>query len=97
MGRHRSLDTEYAGGNYPRVSPVPAHSGDRLLSEPTAGIQFGRREPLFMPLNGPTGGSHRDLTESGKARIPGDAKVKACTLKVVTCGRTLSANLVGRE
>ena len=33
-----------------RISPVAAHSGDRLLSEPTAGTQPCRREPLFMPL-----------------------------------------------
>src|SRR5438105_6009513 len=31
------------------ISPVAADSGDRLLSEPTAGIQPCRREPLFMP------------------------------------------------
>src|SRR5215813_14491313 len=30
------------------VSPVAAHSGDRLLSEPTAGTQPCRREQLFM-------------------------------------------------
>jgi hypothetical protein len=35
-----------------RVSPVVAHSGDRLLSEPIAGTQPCRREPLFMPLSG---------------------------------------------
>jgi hypothetical protein len=38
-----------------RISPVAAHSGDRLLSEPTAGTQPCRREPLFMPLS-----CHRD-------------------------------------
>ena len=32
-----------------RISPVAAHSGDRLLSEPTAATQPWRREPLFMP------------------------------------------------
>ena len=32
-----------------RISPIAAHSGDRLLSEPTAGTQPCRREPLFMP------------------------------------------------
>jgi len=32
-----------------RISPVGAHSGDRLLSEPMAGTQPCRREPLFMP------------------------------------------------
>ena len=31
-------------------SPVAARSGDRLLSEPEAGTQPSRREPLFMPL-----------------------------------------------
>jgi hypothetical protein len=34
---------------YRRVSPVMAHSVDRLLSEPTAGTQPCRREPLFIP------------------------------------------------
>ena len=37
-----------ANGRYRRISPVAAHSGDRLLSEPTAGTQPCRREPLFM-------------------------------------------------
>jgi hypothetical protein len=32
-----------------RVAPVAARSGDSLLSEPTAGTQPCRREPLFMP------------------------------------------------
>ena len=32
-----------------RDSSVAAHSGDRLLAEPTAGTQPWRREPLFMP------------------------------------------------
>ena len=31
------------------VSLVVEHSGDRLLSEPIAGTQPGRRQPLFMP------------------------------------------------
>jgi len=35
-----------------RVSPVAAHSDDRLLSEPTAGTHPCLREPLFMPLSG---------------------------------------------
>ena len=35
-----------------RVSPVEAHSGDRLLSQHIAGIQPCRREPLFVPRNG---------------------------------------------
>jgi hypothetical protein len=39
-------------GRFRRISPVAAHSGDRLLSEPTAGTQPCRREPLFMPLSG---------------------------------------------
>jgi hypothetical protein len=32
-----------------RISPVAAHSGDRLLSEAKAGTQPCRLEPLFMP------------------------------------------------
>jgi hypothetical protein len=39
---------------YRRVSPVVAHSGDRLLSEPIAGTQPCRREPFFMPLSRPS-------------------------------------------
>ena len=35
-----------------RIPPVAAYSGDRLLSEPTAGTQPRRREPLFMPEHG---------------------------------------------
>jgi hypothetical protein len=34
-----------------RVSPVTAYSGDRLLSEPTAGIPCWRWEPFFVPLS----------------------------------------------
>src|SRR6516162_10719013 len=36
-----------ANGRLRRVSPVAAHTGDRLLPEPTAGTQPCRREPLF--------------------------------------------------
>src|SRR5215469_14062669 len=32
-----------------RISPVGAHSGDRLLFEPIAGTHHCRRKPLFMP------------------------------------------------
>ena len=35
-----------------RIWPVAAPSGDRLLSEPKAGTQPCRREPLFVPLSG---------------------------------------------
>ena len=38
-----------ANGWKRRVSPVAAQSGDRPLSEPTAGTQPCRPEPLFMP------------------------------------------------
>jgi hypothetical protein len=34
------------------ISPVAAHPGDRLLSEPIAGVQPCRREPLFLPHSG---------------------------------------------
>jgi len=33
-----------------RFSPVAARSGDRLLSEPTAGTQPCWQEPLFIPI-----------------------------------------------
>jgi hypothetical protein len=41
--------TDQANDDWRRVSPVAAHSGDRLLSEPAAGTQPWQREPLFMP------------------------------------------------
>ena len=37
-----------------RVSPLAARSGERLLSEPTAGTRPRRREPLFMPPHLPS-------------------------------------------
>jgi hypothetical protein len=46
-----------------RVSPVVVHSGDRLLSEPIAGTQPCRQEPLFLPRS-PTPGD----APSGGAR-----------------------------
>jgi hypothetical protein len=51
-----------------RISPVAAHSGDRLLSEPTAGTQPCRRERLFMPLSGRSCGSTSSCccTQSGR-------------------------------
>jgi hypothetical protein len=49
MGRTRQFDRGPANGCNRRVSPVAAHSGDRLLSKPTAGTQPCLREPLFMP------------------------------------------------
>jgi hypothetical protein len=39
--------TGLASGRFRRISPVAAHSGDRLLSEPTA-AQPSLRVPLFM-------------------------------------------------
>ena len=40
-----------------RVSPVAAQSGDRPLSEPTAGTQPCRPETLFMPRSRPQSGA----------------------------------------
>src|SRR5215472_12371680 len=48
-GRTSRYDSNPANGRKRRVSPVAAHSNDRLLSEPTAGAHPFRREPLFMP------------------------------------------------
>jgi hypothetical protein len=45
----RPVDRHPTKVRYRRVSPVAAHSDDRLLSEPTAGAHPCRREPLFMP------------------------------------------------
>src|SRR6516225_12359001 len=52
--RDPSLATNYrrSGLVHRRISPVAAHSGDRLLSEPTADTQLCRRVPLFMPRMG---------------------------------------------
>ena len=36
-----------------RISPVAAHSGHRLISEPTADTLPCRREPAFMSQDGP--------------------------------------------
>jgi hypothetical protein len=52
LGRARPIACHSANGRYRRISPVAAHSGDRLLSEPTAGTQPCRWEPLFMPRTG---------------------------------------------
>jgi len=46
--RTRVFELNRADDRFRRNSPVAAHSGDRLLSEPTAGTQPCRREPLFM-------------------------------------------------
>ena len=48
-----------------RVSPVEAHSGDRLLSQHIAGIQPCRREPLFVPH------TCRSQSPSGSAQLAG--------------------------
>jgi hypothetical protein len=42
-----------AGGSGVGASRVAAHCGDRLLSEPKAGTQPLRREPLLMPQSRP--------------------------------------------
>src|SRR5215469_14000222 len=49
-----------AGGSGVDASRVAAHCGDRLLSEPKAGTQPLRREPLLMPHCG-----HRLKTFAG--------------------------------
>src|ERR1700720_253837 len=49
LGRTQPMLCCSANGRYRRISPVSAHSGEGLLSEPTAGTQPCRREPLFMP------------------------------------------------
>jgi hypothetical protein len=49
LGRLRRFDSAPTNGRNRRISPVAAHSGDRLLSEPIAGTQPCGREPLFMP------------------------------------------------
>src|SRR5882672_1623489 len=62
IGRLQRLDGDPATGRNRRISPVAAHSCDRLLSEPTAGTQPCRREPLFMPLSGRSQGACRSMT-----------------------------------
>src|SRR5271166_3131002 len=51
-GRLQRFENGPANDRNRRISPVAAHSGDRLLSEPTAGTQPCRREPLFLPQSG---------------------------------------------
>jgi hypothetical protein len=65
LGRLRRFDSGPANGRNRRISPVAAHSGDRLLSEPTAGTQPCRREPLFMPQSRPPQSSLRSRCGSG--------------------------------
>jgi hypothetical protein len=52
MRRTRKLHLRRGMVRLRRISPVAEDSGDRPLSEPTAGTQPCRREPLFMPLFG---------------------------------------------
>ena len=54
LGRLRWFDRGLANGRNRRIFLVAAHPGDRLLSEPTAGTQPCRREPLFMPHSRPS-------------------------------------------
>jgi hypothetical protein len=49
LGHHDVVSIEVSGNDrLRRVASVAARSGDRLLSEPTAGTQPCRQEPLFM-------------------------------------------------
>jgi hypothetical protein len=58
FGRNSTISTTLpfccVNGCIRRISPVAAHSGDRPLSEPTAGTQPCRREALFLPRSRPT-------------------------------------------
>jgi hypothetical protein len=51
-----AVGSSSANGRFRRISPVAAHSGDRLLSEPTTATQPSPREPLFMPDSRPRQG-----------------------------------------
>jgi|SRR5215472_2612718 len=53
MSRPQGFDGSVADGRNRRVSRIAAPSGDGLLSEPKAGTQPRRQEPLLMPLSGP--------------------------------------------
>ena len=55
-----------------RVSPVAAPSSDRLLSEPRAGTQHLRQEPLFMPLSGHCQTTTSTSQEGGNASFPSE-------------------------
>jgi len=37
-----------------RISPVPVCLSESRLTQPTPAAQHSRREPLFMPLSGPS-------------------------------------------
>jgi hypothetical protein len=62
-----AADDREGDDRFRRVSPVAARSGDRLLTDPTAGTQPWRREPLFMPLSRHSGlvGVRLNWLESG--------------------------------
>jgi hypothetical protein len=68
--RPRQFDPACADGGFRRISPVAAHSGDRLLSEHTAGTQPCRREPLFMPLKRPCRRDRRTARSGGELPFP---------------------------
>ena len=68
--RLEPIDRVHANGGNRRVSLVVAHSGDRLLSEPIAGTQLCRREPLFMPLKRPCRRDRGTAQVGGKEAFP---------------------------
>jgi hypothetical protein len=69
LGSNRVIPCHPPNGRNQRISPIAAHSGDRLLSEPTAGTQPCRREPLFMPLSGPFNAGVKGLLNRCKAVV----------------------------
>jgi hypothetical protein len=65
LGRPRRFHRGPANARYRRISPIGALSGNRLLSEPTAGTQPCRREPLFMPHSGRSPAPQGSAQEGG--------------------------------
>ena len=86
MGRNSPFRDEAGKVRNRRISPIVAHSGDRLLSEPIAGTQPCRRQPLFLlrvfGCLPDTGVSER--TEAGVRKASGEESAGELSLAVVS-------------
>ena len=69
--RHSSWNSAKTVYRLRRVSPIALPPDEGLLSEPKAGTQPRRREPLFMPHCGPPSPAPRsiELVESGPSHL----------------------------
>jgi hypothetical protein len=67
QGRLEPTDRRPVNGRNRRVSPVAAHSGDRLLSEPIAGTQSCRRNRSSCPKGDLSSDPRIELVIAGEA------------------------------